>query len=134
MPPPVAPDVDPAYALRGFRVPSLVISPLARRRYVAHGIYDHTSILRLIEWRWNLTPLSVRDAHANNIASALDLGKKPKLRAEQYFVPAFVSAGCTPPLAAAPAAAAPTSRGSGGGDDEWTGLETLARNYGFPVT
>jgi len=72
VPPPVAPDVDPANTLRGFRVPCLVISPFARRRHVAHEIYDHTSILRMIEWRWNLPPLSVRDAHANNIAALLD--------------------------------------------------------------
>jgi len=51
VPPGTAPDVSPNTALRGFRVPALVISPRARRGYVAHGTYDHTSILRTIEWR-----------------------------------------------------------------------------------
>jgi phospholipase C len=40
---------------------------------VASEVYDHASILRAIEWRWNLQPLSVRDAQANNLANALNL-------------------------------------------------------------
>ncbi len=86
VPPPRAPDVDPAYGLRGFRVPCLLISPFARRRYVAHGTYDHASILRLIEWRWHLEPLSVRDARAKNLAAALDFSSRD-LRAPRYAVP-----------------------------------------------
>jgi phospholipase C len=93
VPPPAAPDVDPAYALRGFRVPCLVISPLARRRRVAHGVYDHTSILRMIEWRWNLAPLSVRDAHANNIAAVLDF-KHRNLRAPKITAPRIAGRAC----------------------------------------
>jgi phospholipase C len=93
VPPPEAPDVDPAYTLRGFRVPCLVISPFARRRYVAHGIYDHTSILRMIEWRWNLQPLSVRDARANNLANVLDL-KHRNLKAPRILAPGVVGKSC----------------------------------------
>ena len=58
--------------LRGFRVPCLLISPFARRHYISSTVYDHASILRLIEWRWGLAPLSVRDANANNMADELD--------------------------------------------------------------
>jgi phospholipase C len=93
VPPPEAPDVDPAYTLRGFRVPCLVISPFARRRYVAHGIYDHTSILRMIEWRWGLQPLSVRDARANNLANVLDF-KHPNLKAPRILAPGVVGKAC----------------------------------------
>jgi phospholipase C len=93
VPPPEAPDVDPAYTLRGFRVPCLVISPFARRRYVAHGIYDHTSILRMIEWRWNLQPLSVRDARANNLANVLDF-KHRNLKAPRILAPGVVGKAC----------------------------------------
>jgi phospholipase C len=32
-------------------------------------VFDHTSVLRLIEWRWNLAPLTVRDATANSSCS-----------------------------------------------------------------
>jgi phospholipase C len=58
--------------LRGFRVPGLLISPWSRRQYVAHEQFDHASILKLIEWRWGLAPLTVRDDQANNLALALD--------------------------------------------------------------
>jgi phospholipase C len=96
VPPPRARDVDPAYSVRGFRVPCLLISPFARRRYVAHGTYDHASILRLIEWRWGLEPLSVRDAHAKNLAAALDFSRHD-LRAPRFAVPPFpLRAVCTP--------------------------------------
>jgi phospholipase C len=47
--PTVAPDADPANGLRGFRVPTFVISPRARRQTVASQTYDHTSILSMIE-------------------------------------------------------------------------------------
>jgi phospholipase C len=93
VPPPLAQDVDPRYTLRGFRVPCLVISPYARRRYVAHGIYDHTSILKMIEWRWNLQPLSVRDANANNIANVLDF-KHRNLTAPRITAPFVVGQAC----------------------------------------
>ena len=76
VPPPAAPDVKPEYEQRGFRVPCLLISPFARRGHVAHGVYDHTSILKLVEWRWGLEPLSVRDAAAANLAAALDFSKR----------------------------------------------------------
>jgi phospholipase C len=56
----------------GERVPTLIISPWAKRGYVDHTTYDTTSILRLIEWRWNLPPLASRDAAANNLLNAFD--------------------------------------------------------------
>ncbi len=55
-------DNDPTHALRGFRVPTFVISPFARRHHIAHEMFDHTSILAMIEWRWGLPPLTPRDA------------------------------------------------------------------------
>ena len=64
------PDLDTG--LRGFRTPCLLMSPRGRRRYVSHGVYDHTSVLKMIEWRWTLPPLTVRDAAAGNLAEALD--------------------------------------------------------------
>lgn len=73
VPPEQAPDAGGRPQLRGFRVPTLLISPRARRGYVDHGVYDHASILRLVEWRWGLQPLAPRDAAARNLALALDL-------------------------------------------------------------
>jgi phospholipase C len=37
-------------------------------------VYDHTSVLKMIEWRWGLSPLTPRDGSSdiNNLAYALD--------------------------------------------------------------
>lgn len=90
--PPVAPltELDPMIGndgQLGFRVPCLMISPLARRGFVSHQQYDHTSILRFIEWRWSLEPLTVRDASANNIGEALDFSRPKNLAAPVIAVP-----------------------------------------------
>jgi phospholipase C len=93
VPPPRAPDVDPALTLRGFRVPCLVVSPFARRRHVTHRVFDHASILRMIEWRWSLEPLAVRDAKAHNLAGVLDFRRR-NLHAPRYAVPSVKPASC----------------------------------------
>ena len=56
----------------GGRVPMLVISPWAKYAYVDSTLYDHTSILKFIEWRWRLATLTARDAQANNLPGAFD--------------------------------------------------------------
>jgi acid phosphatase len=56
----------------GSRVPTLIISPLAKHGFVDHNIYDTSSILALIEHRWGLIPLSTRDAAANDLHDAFD--------------------------------------------------------------
>jgi phospholipase C len=89
-----APDVSPRTALRGFRVPTVVVSPFARRHFVSHKTFDHTSILRMIEWRFGLKPLTPRDKYAANLATALDFSATPNLAAPVYDVPPFTSAGC----------------------------------------
>jgi phospholipase C len=94
IPPTEAPDVDPAFALRGFRVPCIIVSPFSAPGAIDRGIYDHTSILKMIEWRWDLPPLSARDEAANNLADALDFSRRPPRRVPQYAVPAFTSAAC----------------------------------------
>jgi phospholipase C len=75
-------------------VPTLVISPFARRGHVSHKTFDHTSILKMIEWRWNLHPLTPRDKHANNLATALDFTDRDT-SAPVYDVPPFTSVGCS---------------------------------------
>ncbi|HMG05219.1 MAG TPA: alkaline phosphatase family protein [Chthoniobacterales bacterium] len=71
----------------GFRVPCVVISPMAQRGFVAHEQFDHTSILRMIEWRWSLPALSNRDLGANNLADVLDFVATPNLTAPTFNVP-----------------------------------------------
>lgn len=60
------------YGQLGFRVPTIVASPFARRGFVGHATYDHASILKMIEWRFRLAPLTQRDAAARNLAETFD--------------------------------------------------------------
>ena len=57
----------------GTRVPTIIVSPFAKRHFIDHTTYDTTSILRLIELRWGLTPLGDRDAQAADLTNALQL-------------------------------------------------------------
>ena len=59
----------------GTRVPTLIISPFAKRGFVDHTQYDTTSILKLIETRYGLEPLATRDAGVADLTNALDLTK-----------------------------------------------------------
>lgn len=54
----------------GTRVPTLILSPLARRHYIDHTPYDTLSILRTLEVRFALKPLNQRDAGANGLTCA----------------------------------------------------------------
>jgi phospholipase C len=63
-------------ALLGMRVQVIVASPFSRGNpatpVINSHLYDHTSILKFIEWRWGLKPLTTRDAAMNNLALALN--------------------------------------------------------------
>jgi phospholipase C len=61
----------------GFRVPAVIVSPFARPGFVSQTVYDHTSILRLIEEKWNLPAMTRRDAEATSPAEALDFDSAP---------------------------------------------------------
>jgi len=71
-------DLVNGQALLGCRVPTLVVSPFARgnpaKPRINSLLYDHTSVLKLIEWRWALDPLTARDASDEiaNLAYALN--------------------------------------------------------------
>jgi phospholipase C len=79
-----------AFDQLGFRVPAIVISPFARPGgFVSHTTYDHTSVLKLIETKWNLPPLTRRDAAAVAPLDMLDLNGPP----------AFVTPPPLPPAA-----------------------------------
>ena len=59
----------------GLRVPTIIISPFAKKGFVDHTQYDTTSILKLIEERWNLQPLGMRDAAAGDLSTAFDFSQ-----------------------------------------------------------
>ena len=55
----------------GARVPTLVVGSFARKAFVDHTLYDTTSILKLIEQRFDLAPLGTRDANVASLLNAL---------------------------------------------------------------
>jgi phospholipase C len=95
VPPPeaTAPDAIPplpparhydGFARYGFRVPAVVVSPWSRPGHVTSVVHDHTSILAMVERKWNLPPLTRRDAAAADLSDFLDLtrpafGDPPRL-------------------------------------------------------
>ena len=74
-------DVGPGtYDRYGFRVPAVIVSPYARPGYVTSTVYDHTSILKLVQQKFNLPSLTRRDAAAESPLDALDLDGEPAFR------------------------------------------------------
>ena len=75
----VDPDLVDGRALLGMRVPVVIASPFTRGDPAAPRVvsqtFDHTSVLKLIEWRWHLRPLTLRDASndVGNLLAALNL-------------------------------------------------------------
>jgi phospholipase C len=65
-------DLDAQFDRYGFRVPFVLVSPYARPGYVSHKVYDHTSILRFIETRFDLPALTNRDANADPLLDLFD--------------------------------------------------------------
>jgi len=61
----------------GFRVPALVISPFAKKGFVDSTLYDVTSILKFIEYNYALSPITKRDAAANNMFNSFDFTIPP---------------------------------------------------------
>ena len=45
---------------------------------MAHSQYEHASILKLIEWHWNLEPLTARDRAAGAFLEAFDFSQPPR--------------------------------------------------------
>jgi len=93
----------------GFRVPAIAMGPFAPRKIEKAGPYEHCSILKMIEWRWGLEPLRLRDREAKNLAEALDFS----VRREPIDLPAFI-----PP--------APVACWEGGG---WTELAVSGEGW-----
>ncbi|HEY6183287.1 MAG TPA: alkaline phosphatase family protein [Terriglobales bacterium] len=56
------PGTNCSFNYTGFRVPLIVISPFSKQNYVSHTVADFTAILKLIETRFGVQPLTKRDA------------------------------------------------------------------------
>ena len=68
----------------GFRVPILVISPYAVQGsgalpgFISHTQYEFSSILKFVETRFGLPPLTQRDTNANDLTDAFDFTQSPR--------------------------------------------------------
>jgi phospholipase C len=78
-----------------------VVSAWSKKDYVSHHVFDHTSILKLVETKWNLPALTYRDANAHDMLDFFDLKAKrppfaepPALKAPQN---PFSSPSALPP-------------------------------------
>jgi phospholipase C len=76
--PPVLPKGDTTqggFDLDGIRVLLVAVSPYAKKGYVGHHVYDHTSITRFIEAKFKLPALTGRDANAEPPTDLFDFSK-----------------------------------------------------------
>ncbi len=67
----------PVFKRYGFRVPSGIVSPYAIPGYASTVTHDFTSILKLIETKWNLPALTYRDAAADDLLDSVDFTSEP---------------------------------------------------------
>jgi phospholipase C len=108
--PPLAPG---GYNRYGFRVPTIVVSPWARKNYVSRVVQDHTSITAFVERKWNLPAMTFRDANAQPMTDYFNFrhaafAQPPRLHAAPGLSAGLAkchAAGLNPPL--------PGSSGSG---------------------
>jgi len=75
---------DTAYLLcdfkvTGYRIPLIVVSPFTNQNYVSHTPADSTAILKMIETRFNLAPLTQRDAGQIDMTEFFDFTNPPWL-------------------------------------------------------
>ncbi|GAC1688355.1 MAG: hypothetical protein NVS9B5_27600 [Terriglobales bacterium] len=102
IPPMLQPGDQPGdFGRSGFRIPLIVISPWVKPSYVSHTWRDYTSILRLIETRFNVPALTARDAAADDMMEFFNFSTPhwlmpPPLPAQ------FTSGACNPSLEKAP--------------------------------
>jgi phospholipase C len=87
-------DKPGAFNQTGFRVPMIVFSPWAKPSFVSHTTRDYTSILRLIEDRFNVTPLTLRDTNADNMMEFFNFSGAPPLLTPPTLPPQPTNGNC----------------------------------------
>jgi phospholipase C len=103
----VDPDLVDGKALLGIRVGCIIASPFTRGNptnpTVNHTVFDHTSVLKLIESNWNLPPLAARETSddVGNLLSVLNMsnpdGRVPNLPQPHYVIPSSLCSSSTSP-------------------------------------
>src|SRR5262249_62426956 len=70
-------DVAGDFTITASRVPNMVVSPFAKKNFVSHTPMDYTAYLKLIELRWNLPSLNLRDAAMPSMEEFFDFSGVP---------------------------------------------------------
>jgi phospholipase C len=70
----------------------MVISPFTKKNYVSHTVADYTAILKLIETRFDLPALTMRDAAQMDMTEFFDFQNVPWATPPSN-VPAQVTSG-----------------------------------------
>jgi phospholipase C len=71
----------------GFRVPFVAVSPYAKKSYVSHTLYSHTSIIRFIESKFQLPALTARDANSDPFSDLFDWQNPPFMTPPTFAEP-----------------------------------------------
>ena len=127
------------------RLPVVVASPYSAGNpnspLINSMVFDHTSVLKLIEWRWGLQPLTPRDASSdvNNLAYALDFNHPqtavptlPKPHTPFIAVPCFANlfGGLVSPDVAAQSSTLTSNQKK---TAVWGDVRSMAQRNGFTV-
>lgn len=81
----------------GIRVPIVVVSPFSKAHFVSHVVHDHTSILKFIETRYGLPPLTARDASANPMLELFNFNSPAFDVPPSFAAPSVTPCDTTPP-------------------------------------
>ena len=65
------------FAWTGYRVPLIVISPYSVKNFVSHNVRDTTAVLKMVETRFGLPPLTARDGSQMDMTEFFDFVNKP---------------------------------------------------------
>jgi phospholipase C len=136
-------DIVGGKTLLGFRLPVVIASPFSRgdaqNPRISSLVFDHTSVLKLIEWRWGLAPLTPRDASGdiNNLAYALNFNQPqtavpsvPKPNTPAIATPCLQNAGGVLSAVRAGGGVGPPNSSTAA---KWKDLQTQAVKYGFKI-
>jgi phospholipase C len=136
-------DIIGGKTLLGFRLPVVIASPFSRgdtqNPRISPLVFDHTSVLKLIEWRWGLAPLTPRDASGdiNNLAYALNFKQPqtavpglPKPNTPAIPTRCLQNAGSVFGAVQASSGAGPSGSST---TAKWKDLQTQASKYGFKI-
>jgi phospholipase C len=77
----------PTFDHLGVRVPFFVVSPYAKKHFVSHRTYDHTSIVRFVQARFQIPALTGRDANAEAPWDMFDFEGAPHMQPPTMTMP-----------------------------------------------